>query len=369
MKKTAILFSFLAALLIQPICCFSSVLTKVGSFETGSRPIYVTYSPRGSFAAVANNGDGTVSVYKVNQKSGKFTEVQDSPFSSGAGPAAIAYSPDERHAVVTNYDASSITLFKVDTCTGAFSLIQTLRFATNPEILAPSITSYSPDGRFVAVINTPILPANSNISVYNVHPVNGTLSLAATPFSLANFSPSVLDFSPDGKFIAVTLPGLGNQGTRLKIDPVTGALSSPSNFNTSTTLIAVPIGVAYSHNGKFAAVANNFDNSLATYVVNPVTGHFFNGATPTTVPTGNKPLWVAFSPDDLMAIVTNQADQTLSVYCINQETGVFTPMGAFLTDLQNLYVDAFHPCKNFFAVVGADSNLVNVYKVDSSICQ
>lgn len=79
--------------------------------------------------------------------------------------------------------------------------------------------------------------------------------------------------------------------------------------------------VAYSPNGKFAAVTNAGSNTVTVYSVNTLSGVL---TTIQTIGAGSNPDSIAFSPNGEFAIVANEDSSNVSVYSVNQQTGLFT---------------------------------------------
>jgi 6-phosphogluconolactonase (cycloisomerase 2 family) len=395
MKKTAILLSLLSCLQLHAIGCFStkssvdekkienmafiepvadapsvivptetlvSAFTPIASIATGLNPTYVTYSHNGKFAALTNFNGASVSVYKVDQDSGQFTEIQNSPFATDSQPVWVAYSPCDTFAAVANR-SGSLTAYRVHSKTGVFTRVQTLNSSTNSEINIPQSVVYSHDGRFVAVANSGNieLGIDGNVSIYKVHCTTGKLSFVQA-VNLGTLLPFVVQYSPDGNFLSVTLQNAVVSNI-YAVDHVTGKLEpAPLHFNTGVS----PFGVAYSPNGGFAAVANPQDGTVSSYTVNEVTGAFTLSG---TVAAGTVNLLVAFSNDNTLAASPSLLGGSVHLYCVDQTSGNFTAIAPIPTGLQSPVGIAFHPSKKYAAVTEEFNNLVHVYSVDTSVCQ
>ena len=383
-----------------------AAFTLLFTFPTGDSPDFVVYSHDRKYAAVTNGADTTVSVYAVDCGTGYFTEIDGSPFPtcsctgsctgtcscagvcSGTGtcsciglyPSSIAYSPNVTYAAVTNaastvnpssYSNDSVAVYSVNAETGALTLVQVLTNATNPEIVTPFSIAYSPDGLFAAVANFDnVFFINDNISIYSVSKVTGKLTLIPSGrVAETGKGPLVVAYSPNGKFAAVTL----NEASVVAIftvDPTTGAFTDEVDVPTGN----FPFGVAYSHNGKFAAVANSADDTVSTYTVDPVSGVFTATTTP-TVSSGAYPTYVAFSSDDALLAVTNTADGTVTVYCVDPVLGNLTetqlvsnsPAVPITTGFEASGIQ-FSPCTDFAAVTSYGADTVSVYDINSGVC-
>src|SRR4029077_7135291 len=131
----------------------TGALMVVGFFPTGALPVSVAFSPVLSgnllFAAVANSGDGTASVYSVNPTSGVFTQVPSSPFASGSGagsvPFGIAFSPifsGTLFAAMANA-AGTLSVYTVNQGSGFFAPVAGSPFSFASFSL-PDAVAFSP---------------------------------------------------------------------------------------------------------------------------------------------------------------------------------------------------------------------------------
>jgi 6-phosphogluconolactonase (cycloisomerase 2 family) len=83
---------------------------------TGVDGLEVVVTPSGSFAMVTNPGSNSVSVFRMS--SGLLTEVPGSPFSAGSVPEHIAISRDGRFVFVGNSNSDDVTVYQLDNATG-----------------------------------------------------------------------------------------------------------------------------------------------------------------------------------------------------------------------------------------------------------
>ncbi|WP_072691679.1 YncE family protein [Rhodococcus marinonascens] len=71
-------------------------------------------TPNGSFAYVANNGAGTVSVIDTATNL-----VVGPPIMVGAAPFGVAVTPDGSRAYVTNSGGNTVSVIAIEKCTGS----------------------------------------------------------------------------------------------------------------------------------------------------------------------------------------------------------------------------------------------------------
>jgi 6-phosphogluconolactonase (cycloisomerase 2 family) len=347
---------------------------------TGEGPNFVAYSHSGKFAAVTNGIENTISMYKV-KKTGAFKEISSSSFGAGKGPDCIAFSPSDRHVAVTTgnrffseagMENSSIRIYRMDVKTGNLKEIQTIQRIDDLSIRIPTSITYSPDGRFVAVANYAAFVGQDSVSIYGVSPITGKLYLPAvqtfTPTGSAS-GPYVVAYSPDGRFAAVTLHKNGMVAT-YQVDLATGKFGSEAILGTG---LAATAGVVYSHNGLFAAVVNSDSvnpanaKSVTTYSVDQTSGKFTT--LQASVAAGAFPNYVAYSHDDKVAAVANYVDGTVTFYCVD-DVGNFSFKETLNINgtLGNPLGIAFAPSSNFVAVTDFTRNNVSVFLVDETAC-
>jgi 6-phosphogluconolactonase (cycloisomerase 2 family) len=83
---------------------------------TGADGLEVVVTPSGSFAMVTNPGSNSVSVFRMS--SGLLTEVPGSPFPTGIAPGHVTISRDARFVFVGNSNSDDVTVYQLDNATG-----------------------------------------------------------------------------------------------------------------------------------------------------------------------------------------------------------------------------------------------------------
>jgi 6-phosphogluconolactonase (cycloisomerase 2 family) len=347
-------------------------------FGAGANPASSAYSPIVSgnlFAAIPNFGDGTVSVYEVNQTTGTFTQVEGSPFATGSQPAWQAFSPvasGNLFSAVANFNDNTVSVYEVNQATGAFTQVPGSPFETG---VGPASVEFSPivsGNLFAAIPNT----SDSTVSVYEVNQTTGEFSqVPGSPFP-TGIVPNFATFSPlaSGKLFAAVAnySYTDNTVSVYEVNQATGAFTqvSGSPFPAGTSPYSVQYSPLVSGN-LFAAVANNLSNNISVYMVDQTSGAF------TQVPgspfnAGIQPNELAFSllpSGDLVAAVVNFISNNVSVYQVNQTTGGFTQVeGSPFETGGNPDGIAFSPFLSgnlFAAVANFGDNTVSVFQVST----
>ena len=106
----------------------------------------LAYSPTVSgnlFAAVANTDNNTISIYHVNQSTGKLTEVMGSPYPTGTMPRSAAFSSmmqGNLYVAVTNTGDDTVSVYAVNASTGVLTMV-----AGSPFVVGSQPNWYTPD--------------------------------------------------------------------------------------------------------------------------------------------------------------------------------------------------------------------------------
>lgn len=327
--------------LVEAAPAAGALIPIAGSpFATGNSPASVAFSPISSsnilFAGVSNTSSNNLSIYSVDQTTGTFTPVANSPFNANS-PIGIAFSPTlpslNIFATVPNYIfAPTVQTFALNPSSGNLSEVPGSPFTTGN---APLSAQFSPlaSGNLFAMATS---STDNLVSVFLVDQTTGTFTeVAGSPFpNLQN--PNFGVFSPiiSGNLFAAISNATGSV-TAYSVNQTTGNITEVpgSPFSCGT----IPVHVQFSPvvSGKlFAAVVNTKSNNVSVFSVDPTTGTF-SPVLGSPFSTGAAPLQIAFSPvieGNLFAGVTNSSG-SVSVFSVDLATGVFTEItGSPFTD-------------------------------------
>lgn len=270
------------------------------------------------FAYVANSGDGTVSIYTVNSKTG---QLRSSGYVlEAAGASLVAVDPSGRFAYVVNSTADNITAYTINASTGQLTQVSGSPYSTGS---FPQSITIDPSGKFVYVANN----GSGNVSAYTINGDTGALTgVSGSPFAAETEANSVV-VTPSGNFAYVA-----NQGTTAdaisgySINPTTGALTqvSGSPFAYPSTDGGRATSVAADPVANFLYVTSNNDSSAAAYTINPATGKLtLVSSSPYPVP-GDAASVVVTPSGKFVYIAGGGGSETLSVLKINATTGALT---------------------------------------------
>jgi hypothetical protein len=81
-----------------------------------------------SFAYVANQGDGTVSAYKIDSTTGVLSQLSNSPFAARSFPKSVTVDPSGKFAFAANAGDGNVSAYTIDSTTGALSQLSNSPF-------------------------------------------------------------------------------------------------------------------------------------------------------------------------------------------------------------------------------------------------
>ena len=123
--------------------------------EGGPRAHMAVADPAGRWVLAVHLGAGTVTTYRLDDRSGGLRPEREARLHRGAGPRHLAFHPSGRAAYVVNELDSTVTACAYDPGAGRLDpgpTVRTVPDGTEVENY-PSAILVSPDGRFVYVAN------------------------------------------------------------------------------------------------------------------------------------------------------------------------------------------------------------------------
>ena len=258
--------------------------------ETGSIP---AFSPNGKFLYVMNQGaTGTgansVSGYSIGSD-GSLTAIAGSPFAAGTDPTWISFTPDGKFAYVADSGVDMISAYSVNATTGALTALSTPTFATDEH---PQDLTIDTAGThlYVPVANGSTAGA---VQVFSIDDTTGMLTaVGSTP---AGVTPMFLDIEPTGKFAYVSSAS-GAEVYGYAISSSTGALTALTGSPYSTGAGSKPQFITIDPSGKYGYTANEGTANISGFAINSTTG-VLTPVPSSPTPAGNKPIFVSISPE------------------------------------------------------------------------
>lgn len=265
--------------------------------------------------------------YHADFNIGSLTLIGGSPFQTQQAPTAIVINPVHTFAFVSNANSDSINGYAFD-LNG--SMIANGSQPTGPTPVALTIDS---GGKFLFVANqgTPEPKfAPGYLSVFSISS-SGTLTPVQTK---------------------VPLP--------LLQCPNPQALSCPA-----------PVALTITPTSSFLYVADQSQNLLFTFSVDPTTGALTPNPTLPAVPTGNAPSGVAMNATGTLLYVANRDSESVGAFTVSADNSA-TPgalsgiAGSFATGLSPVAL-AVDPSGQFLYVTDKGSNEVTGFRIKSVI--
>jgi 6-phosphogluconolactonase len=284
----------------------------------------------GEGTTVAGGRSGAVSAFALDKWSGQLTLLNQQP-SGGLGPCHLALDSKGRCLMVANYGGGSIASLPVrqDGSLGEpATTIQHTGASVNPQRQAGPHAHFitpSPDDRFALCCDLGL----DQVLVYRLDPKRATLAANDPPFATVKpgAGPRHLTFSPDGKFVFV-INEMASTITAFTYDAKRGALAAgqtvstlPEGFSEKSTCAEIAVHPT----GKYVFGSNRGHDSIATFAVDPKSGALRHVA---HTPTGGKtPRYFAIDPTGQWLLAENQASDSVVVFCIDPQSGKLSPTG------------------------------------------
>lgn len=251
---------------------------------TNSEPFGVAVNPAATLAFVSNWGNGNVSVFRIDSSNGQLTEVEGSPFSSADGSTSswqVLISPSGKFAYKLNNSTDSISVFAINNCTGRMTEIAASPFRVGAaDNLQEMAMTANGERLYVVAANT------SDLYGYQVNTVTGALvEVPGNPYLISGGyidpspfggeyvapAPTHIAINPSGTFLYTVNVGT-NAISGYAINAGTGALTeingSPLTVNASNYLQQVVFNSA--GNGLYALDINS--NAVYGYRTDALTG-------------------------------------------------------------------------------------------------
>lgn len=278
-------------------------------------------------------GHGTVSAYALDVGTGKLTLVNRQS-SGGGGPCHLAVDAKGNCVLTANYGSGSVAALPIraDGSLGApATTIQHTGSSVNRDRQAgphAHLISPSPDNRFALTCDLGL----DRVIAYHFDAKISKLTPAKPGFATvaAGAGPRHLAFSPDGKFVYV-INEMISSITAFSYEAGTAAMTEVQTVSTlpkdsATTSYCAEI--AMHPTGKFLYGSNRGHDSIAVFAVEPKSGKLTALEYPST--QGKTPRHFAIDPTGRWLLAENQASDSVVVFGIDGVTGKLTPTGQTL---------------------------------------
>jgi Tol biopolymer transport system component len=268
----------------------------------------------------------------------------------GTQPTAVSWSPDGRFLAVVSQSSNFLQIFRFY---GSGYPIQVGGNVTGLNV--PRAVTWSPDGRFIAFVNEGVTTGVNVVSVYSFNGVSTPTLVGNASSAVSGNGPYWVSWSPDGRYLATVYQSTN----KLEIFSFTGSGTLPSVGSASTG--SVPTSVAWSPDGKFIAVVNQTAVTMQIFSV--------SGGVPSSSPVGNvstapSPFAVSWSPDGrFIAVVCNSATGSMQIFRFyGSADSTPSQVGSSISTGNTATCVSWSPDGRFLAVVAINSNTLQIYK-------
>lgn len=348
----------------------SGVLTPLedSPVSTGGQPYGVTVHPSGKFVYVTSQSTNTIWGYRINEENGKLTSLPHSPFDAySARPLSITFNSAGTFAYSVNVASNSITQFSVDTNTGSLDFIDLVRTRfqpfymvlqeSEPVDVAPHFTyiTRSEQGKFR------LHRTGADDVKTKKNKTQNKKSTDQLPLSAV--------VEPRGRFVYMAHDA-GDKSDKsgiaaYRVDPVSGDLSPLPNHILS--LGFVPTHMAMNVSAPLLYAVNSSINRLGVYTMDPE-----NGALgPVRLPfpsTGTGPVAIALDPVGRFSFVANSGSGSVSVFThVRMHEPAMNPInrtGSAFSVGDNPVALAVDPSGKYLVVANKDSNNLSVFTIN-----
>jgi 6-phosphogluconolactonase len=314
---------------------FDPATGRLGAPELAAKsrnPSFLAIHPGGRYLYAVNEVDntGTVSAFALDAKTGKLTPLNQQ-VSDGSGPCHLAVDATGKCLLVANYNSGSIAALPIhaDGSLGeATTTIQHTGSSVNLQRQAGPHAHFicpSPDNRFALNCDLGL----DKVFVYHLDADAAKFSPGDPPFATVapGSGPRHLAFSPDGKFVYV-INEMASTISAFTYDAMNAALTEvqtlstlPKDFSGKSTAAEI----AMHPSGKFLYGSNRGDDSIAVFAVNRKSGKLTLVEHQST--QGRTPRHFAIDPTGRWLLAENQASDSVVVFALKPDTGKLNPTG------------------------------------------
>jgi 6-phosphogluconolactonase len=306
----------------------TGAITPLGLAAKTENPSFLAVRPGGEYLYAVNEaGEGHVSAFRIDRKTGKLTFLNRVP-SRGASPCALSVDHTGKYVLAANYGSGSIALFPIraDGSLAEASVFEQHKGSSvnKQRQEGPHAHSavFSPDNRFVLSADL----GTDRIYVYRFDAARGTLAALAPAAIRPGSGPRHLVFHPDGKSVYV-ISELADTVTTFAWDA--GALKEIQAVSALPATYHGPKSgaeIQVDPKGKFLYASSRANaNDIAVFAVDTASGKL----TPEGhVPSGGKtPRYFTFDPTGRYIFAANQDSDNIVAFRADPASGHLTPAG------------------------------------------
>lgn len=241
-----------------------------------TRPENLAFSPDGRWLAITNSEDGAVNVYRVDRETHLIDPVPAAAIkrASDVNAHGVRFSPCSRYLVFTTVDEPGyIRLYRVVTdLPGRVELVSCQDVENRRAPLKPKGIDFSPDGRFIAVCYAAnasrgwrVLRGLVALHRFDSEIDSRVCDVYAGAGRLRLHNPDDVIFLRDGSHLVVT-DQARDLAAIVSFDAKTGTLGARSmTLENPAAQLSFPHGAGASADGSYLAIASYGDDKFTVY--------------------------------------------------------------------------------------------------------
>lgn len=298
---------------------------------------------------------GGVSTWSMDPATGDLTFVRDQPFDGPGGPLAV--DPMTRALYVAVRSANRADAYAIDQVTAELSPLGQVDLGLGPVYLSVDRSGGS------------LLTATfggDQLAIFPIAP-DGSLGGAATQVLGTPEEPHAIlvDVTNQWLFVPHRTPDVIGQ---YAFDSAAGTVTPNAVPQATAPAGSGPRHMVFHPNRGHAYVADEFSDSVSTYLFDPGTGQLTHQSTVSTIPDGfdggsNTCADIHVTPDGRFVYVSNRGHDSLAMFSVEAGTGDLVSMGQVPTEARPREFEV-SPRGRYVYAAGQDSGMMASYAVD-----
>lgn len=264
------------------------------------------------FAYSANNGDNTVSIYKVNETTGQLTGISYASVGSNPGSVAVASPPTGigTFLYVANNGSNDISEFRINTTDGTLAPVGSGSISSG---IFPTVISVDPTNQYVYVTNA----GDTTVSAFAIQN-DGSLMAIGSPVQAGQSPISMTTVKGPNVNFAYAVSQNNNMVTAFLIQSDGTLLPNPAQPAIQTAGVHLQ-AVQAMPNGTYLYVGDN-GSSVIAYQINQTDGSLTQpAALANPFATGAGAFSIAIDSTGNHLYTANSAAQSVSAFAIGPD--------------------------------------------------
>jgi 6-phosphogluconolactonase (cycloisomerase 2 family) len=332
--------------LVAAVAVGTTRITATSGDLAGSTDVKV---PGPRFAYAANAGDGTVSIYLVDDGTGALSHRGYAL--AGLNTTRLAVHPSQQFLYAINENSDTISIYRIDAHTGMLTEIPTSPTRVDAQ---PAMLVFDATGQFAYVTSF----ALNNVGLFRVDPTSGAMSDTGVRQG-TDGPPTAALADPSGRRLYIaSATANAVRGYNIQGD---GRLVA---FETSVPTGGRPLAMAMNKEGRHLYVTTSADATIASFAINGTSGHL--ASIGTTGAADPNPWAIAIDPEGRFAFVTNSNGRSVSMHAIDAATGVPAGSDASVATGELPTSIVIDPSGRYAYATALQSNNISLFRLNES---